>query len=192
MKYILEYSSRYAEISRINMLHPSFLQKIERYFGTHYIVALLGPRQCGKTTLAREYLKNQSDFSEENYLDLENPIDLQRLENPMLALQSLSGLIVIDEIQRRPALFPLLRVLIDNKQIHQRYLILGSASQELIKQSSESLAGRIAYIELTPFSFTETHNLQKLWGRGGFPGALTWRTMSRIVLIGEIFIFERF
>lgn len=151
------------------MIRHSFLQKIKRYFRTHSIVALLGPRQCGKTTLAKEYLKNQSDFSEENYFDLENPIDLERLENPMLNLQSLSGLIVIDEIQRRPALFPLLRFLIDNKKINQRYLILGSASRELIKQSSESLAGRIAYIELTPFSFTETHDLRKLWDRGGFP-----------------------
>ncbi len=87
----------------------------------------------------------------------------------MLALRPLSGLIVIDEIQRKPELFPILRVLIDDPQVNQRYLILGSASRELIKQSSESLAGRIAYIELTPFSYGETHTIKKLWERGGFP-----------------------
>lgn len=151
------------------MKRPSFIRKIERYFRTHPIVALLGPRQCGKTTLAKQYLTTQNDFSPENYFDLEDPIDSQRLKNSMLALQPLSGLVVIDEIQRVPELFPILRVLIDNAQIKKRYLILGSASRELTKQSSESLAGRIAYIELTPFSFCEIDNLQKLWDRGGFP-----------------------
>ena len=151
------------------MLRPFFLDKIERYFRTHSTVALLGPRQCGKTTLAKSYIETQKDFLKENYFDLEDPIDLQRLENAMLSLQPLKGLIVIDEIQRRPELFPILRVLLDKKQLNQRFLILGSASRELIKQSSETLAGRIAYIELTPFSFSETHDLQKLWFRGGFP-----------------------
>lgn len=151
------------------MERPTYLKKIERYFRTHPIVALLGPRQCGKTTLAKKYIETQSDFSRENYFDLEDPIDVQRLKNPLLALQTLSGLIVIDEIQRISELFPLLRVLVDNQEIKQRYLILGSASRELIKQTSESLAGRIAYVELTPFCFEETKNLQQLWDRGGFP-----------------------
>ena len=151
------------------MLRPFFLEKIDRYFRTHSIVALLGPRQCGKTTLTKQYLKNKKNFSRENYFDLEDPIDAQRLENAMLALRPLSGLIVIDEIQRRPELFPLLRVLIDDPEQEQGFLILGSASRDLIKQSSETLAGRIAYIELTPFSFNETHDLQMLWDRGGFP-----------------------
>lgn len=151
------------------MLRSSFLKKIKRYFRTHSSVALLGPRQCGKTTLARQYLQETQDFSSENYFDLENPLDSQRLENAMLSLRPLKGLIIIDEIQRRPELFPALRVLIDDNQLDQRYLILGSASRELIKQSSESLAGRIAYIELTPFSFEETGDIKKLWDRGGFP-----------------------
>ncbi len=149
------------------MLRSLFLEKIERYFRTHSMVALLGPRQCGKTTLSKQYLKN--NFPRENYFDLEDPIDVQRLDNAMLALRPLSGLIVIDEIQRKPDLFPVLRVLIDDHQLKQRFLILGSASRDLIKQSSETLAGRIAYLELTPFSFSETHNLQQLWDRGGFP-----------------------
>lgn len=146
-----------------------FLKKIERYYRTHPIVALLGPRQCGKTTVARQFLENKQNFKAENYFDLEDPIDIQRLENPRLALENLTGLIVIDEIQRRQELFPLLRTLVDKKNRKQNYLILGSASRELIKQSSESLAGRIAYIELTPFQFQEAGDLQKLWCRGGFP-----------------------
>lgn len=151
------------------MQRVHFLEKIERYFRMHKTVALLGPRQCGKTTLAKQYLQNQSSFPRENYFDLEDPIDLQRIENAMLALRPLKGLIIIDEIQRRPELFPVLRVLIDDDQVDQQYLILGSASRDLIHQSSESLAGRIAYIELTPFSYGEAGNLQQLWDRGGFP-----------------------
>lgn len=151
------------------MLRPFFLGQIKRYFKTHPIVAVLGPRQCGKTTLAKHYLGEQEGFRNENYFDLEDPIDSQRLENAMLSLQSLSGLVIIDEIQRRPELFPILRALVDRGSLGQRYLILGSASGELIKQSSESLAGRIAYIEFTPFSYSETRHLQILWDRGGFP-----------------------
>jgi len=151
------------------MLRYSFLQKIERYFRSHSIVALLGPRQCGKTTLAKQYLKNQKSAPPENYFDLEDPVDLQRLENASLTLEPLKGLIIVDEIQRRKELFSVLRVLADKKKDEQQYLILGSASRELIKQSSESLAGRIAYIELTPFSYGEVDNLNTLWERGGFP-----------------------
>lgn len=151
------------------MKRGHFLEKIARYFRTHTVVAILGPRQCGKTTLTKQYLKHIQDFSEENYFDLEDPIALQRLENPMLSLQALSGLIVIDEIQRRPELFPILRVLVDDHKQKQRFLILGSASRDLLQQSSETLAGRIAYIELTPFSFQETKKLTALWSRGGFP-----------------------
>jgi len=115
------------------------------------------------------YSEQEDPFPKENYFDLENPIDIQRLQNPFLSLKSLSGLIIIDEIQRIPNLFPILRVLADQKELQQRYLILGSASRELIRQSSESLAGRIAYIELTPFSYPEVADLQNLWIRGGFP-----------------------
>jgi len=151
------------------MQRKDFIELIDQYFASHSIVALLGPRQCGKTTLAKMYSQKQVRFPKSNYFDLESTIDIERLRNPMLALEPLSGLIVIDEIQRRPELFPALRVLADRYGEKQKYLILGSASRELIKQSSESLAGRIAFIELTPFNFEETGELSKLWFRGGFP-----------------------
>lgn len=151
------------------MERKAFLDKIDRYFASHSIVALLGPRQCGKTTLARMYCAGAGDFQNINYFDLESPVDVSRLENPALMLKELKGLVVIDEIQRLPDLFPLLRVLVDNPSLSQRYLILGSASRELIRQSSESLAGRIAYVELTPFVFAETKELETLWLRGGYP-----------------------
>lgn len=132
-------------------------------------VAILGPRQCGKTTEAREYAKYQKDFFPQNYFDLENPRDIERLQDPMLTLSQLNGLIVIDEVQLHPKLFSSLRVLIDDKSLKQSYLILGSASRELIKQSSESLAGRITYIEMGPFTWLETGDQNKTWTRGGFP-----------------------
>lgn len=151
------------------MDRPLALLKLKRYLKSHPIVAILGPRQCGKTTLAKMYCKNNLKVPPANYFDLESPVDLERLSNPLLALKSLKGLIVIDEIQRVPELFPILRVLVDDSDLDQKYLILGSASRELIKQSSESLAGRIAYLELTPFSFREVDHLENLWLRGGFP-----------------------
>ena len=120
------------------------LNKVKKQFNVHNIVCLLGPRQCGKTTLAKEILPS---FAEVHYFDLEKPTDLQALETPELALSSLSGLIVIDEIQRCPDLFPYLRYLHDEK-LNQKFLILGSASKEIIQQSSESLAGRIGFIEI--------------------------------------------
>src|SRR5208282_4194400 len=103
------------------------------------VVALLGPRQCGKTTLARQFVPADSL----NYFDLEEPQDLARLTEPDTALRPLKGLVVIDEIQRRPDLFPMLRVLADRRPLPARFLILGSASPDLLKQSSETLAGRI-------------------------------------------------
>ncbi len=151
------------------MNRPYFLEQIIHYFKTHSIVGLLGPRQCGKTTLARTYAKQIGEQQEIHYFDLENPVDIERLKNPMLTLGSLTGLIIIDEIQRIPELFSLLRVLVDEEFADKKFLILGSASRELIRQSSESLAGRIAYLELTPFSYAETQELQKIWLRGGFP-----------------------
>src|SRR5437868_8479668 len=103
------------------------------------IVALLGPRQCGKTTLARQFVPVHSL----NYFDLEDPQSLARLSEPNTALRPLKGLVVIDEIQRRPELFPLLRVLADRKPLPARFLILGSAAPDLLSQSSETLAGRV-------------------------------------------------
>ena len=145
-----------------------FRKRIETLFRSHPAVGILGPRQCGKTTLARDYLKS-SGRRWVHYFDLEDPEDLARLDDARLTLSPLRGLVVIDEIQRRPELFPLLRVLVDRRSPSQRYLILGSASRELIRQSSESLAGRIAYVELPPFTATEANPLQRLWLRGGFP-----------------------
>jgi len=135
------------------------------------VVALIGPRQCGKTTLARQFV---SPFSV-NYFDLEDPFSLARLDQPMTALQDLRGLVVIDEIQRRPDLFPILRVLADRTSLPARFLILGSASPELLRQSSESLAGRISIITMSGFSLAEVGKeaQNQLWRRGGFPLSFT-------------------
>lgn len=143
-----------------------FLNTIQDIFQNHAVCAILGPRQCGKTTLAHQYIEQQQ-LAEVHFFDLENTFDLGRLENPMLALATLQGTVVIDEIQRRVDLFPILRVLADTTQL--RFLILGSASRELIAQASESLAGRVGYLELPPFSLREAHEIDKLWIRGGFP-----------------------
>lgn len=150
------------------MRRSSYLAQIDALFRTHPMVGLLGPRQCGKTTLAREFIASSDDL-QVHYFDLEDPEDLNRLSEPKLALERLKGLIVIDEIQRIPELFPLLRVLLDRRPLMQKYLVLGSASRELIRQSSESLAGRIGYLELTPFAFGEVEDSERLWLRGGFP-----------------------
>lgn len=147
------------------MKRQYFLDQITRQFKVHSVCAILGPRQIGKTTLAKEYAKNYRSVS---FFDLENPFDLAKLVNPMLALNQLeTDLIVIDEIQRRPELFPVLRVLVDEKP--RKFLILGSASRDLIKQSSETLAGRIGYVELTPFTLAEVKDNDALIMRGGFP-----------------------
>lgn len=155
---------------------PLYEKAILKGFRNHDAVALLGPRQCGKTTLAQKFRKTKKKGSKVHYFDMEDPFDLAKMENPMLTLEELSGLIIIDEIQRKPDLFPILRVLIDKHKGKQKYLILGSASSELIKQSSETLAGRIKYIELTPFTCSEVPNIKKLWLRGGFPKSYLART----------------
>jgi predicted AAA+ superfamily ATPase len=146
------------------------------------VVVLAGPRQCGKTTLARELLSEDSV----NYFDLEDPASLARLDEPMTALGPLQGLVVIDEVQRRPDLFPVLRVLADRKKPPARFLILGSASGDLLRQTSESLAGRMERVTIGGFSLPElgAEAEQRLWLRGGFPRAylaaneadsLSWR-----------------
>ncbi len=169
------------------MLRPQYLQEIATQLKVHPTCAILGPRQVGKTTLAQIYAA-QHPQEEVHRFDLENPLDLAKLENPMLALGKLSGLILIDEIQRRPELFPILRVLIDNKTVKRKFLILGSASRDLIRQSSESLAGRIGYIELTPFSLHEAHNAALLWLRGGFPLAFLAETNQESLLWRQSYI----
>lgn len=146
----------------------SYLQAIDEQFQAHAVCAILGARQVGKTTLARQFAK-QSDMPVVVF-DLEDPQDLFQFQNPKLVLSRYAGhLIVIDEIQRRPDLFPLLRVLVDHPEEKYQFLILGSASRDLIHQSSETLAGRIGYIYLPPFTFFETLDSFKLLFRGGFP-----------------------
>lgn len=131
------------------------------------VVALLGPRQCGKTTLARALASKQ----ECEFFDLENAVDSSRLGNPLLALANLTGLVVIDEIQRKPELFETLRVLVDRPDNKAVFLVLGSAAPRLVKGASETLAGRIGFVDLSGFSMSEAgrDNLKKLWHRGGFP-----------------------
>ncbi len=156
----------YCMINRITLQ-----QTIQRKLDNNRVVALIGPRQCGKTTLARQFVFPDSA----NYFDLEDPFSLARLDQPMTALQDLQGLVVIDEIQRRPELFPVLRVLADRTPLPARFLILGSASPELLRQSSESLAGRISIISMSGFSLeevgAETQNTH--WRRGGYPLSFT-------------------
>jgi predicted AAA+ superfamily ATPase len=144
------------------------LEYIEGLLARHRAVGLLGARQVGKTTLAREVASRRQGAV--TTFDLENPDHLAQLQEPMLALEPLRGLVVIDEIQRRPDLFPILRVLIDSPHA-PRYLLLGSASPDLLRQSSESLAGRIVYHVLEGFALAEVgaRRLDRLWLRGGFP-----------------------
>ncbi|MCB0321710.1 MAG: ATP-binding protein [Bdellovibrionales bacterium] len=142
-----------------------YLNEIRTSLSEFPVTALIGPRQCGKTTLAKQIMAD-------HYFDLENPRDSARLSEPQLTLEQLVGVVVIDEIQMRPDIFPLLRYLVDQDQ-ERRFLILGSASPTLIKESSESLAGRIGIIEIAPFSSVEVDlSIELLWLRGGFPGSL--------------------
>jgi len=145
------------------------LEQIAFEFQVNPIVAILGPRQAGKTTAAKRYIQQTDQIPVQNYFDLESARDIERLRDPLLALSSLSGLIVIDEVQYISELFPTLRVLVDDDTLDQRYLLLGSASGELLKETAETLAGRISYVELTPFSLPEITDLNILWIRGGFP-----------------------
>ena len=149
------------------MQRSHLLQHIDRALQRSRIVVLLGPRQCGKTTLARQRVSVDSP----NYFDLEDPVSLARLDEPRTALESLTGLIVIDEVQRRPELFPVLRVLADRTPLAALFLILGSASPNLLRQSSESPAGRMELIEMWGFSLEEVRpeHLSTHWQRGGFP-----------------------
>lgn len=147
---------------------------VRRAIRANPVTALYGPRQCGKTTIARQVAGVDPD----RYFDLEDPVSERRLAEPMLALRPLRGLVVIDEVQRKPDLFPALRVLSDRRPLPARFLVLGSASPDLLRQSSESLAGRIAFVEMSGFNLSETGSeaLRRLWWRGGFPRAFLART----------------
>lgn len=160
------------------MINRRLLPAIEHSLTEFPAVALLGPRQAGKTTLAR-IVANERPGS--LYLDLERPSDLAKLADPELFLsRHADQLIVLDEIQRRPELFAVLRALIDERRVPGRFLLLGSASPQLLRQASESLAGRISFHELAPFDMSEiapSHiELQNLWLRGGYP--LSWLAKS--------------
>ena len=148
------------------------------------VVAILGPRQCGKSTLAHHVIQN---YHHSVYLDLERPSDLRKLQDPELFFNRYKdNVICLDEIQRTPDIFPVMRSIADAHKKKGHFLILGSASRVLIKQSSESLAGRIAYMELTPFLSSEVFSLNKkagngleqLWLRGGFPESFLARNNS--------------
>ncbi len=145
------------------------LEELRRRLRRQPVVGLLGPRQIGKTTVARELADRSSGAV--TYFDLESPADLNRLDDTVTALSSLRGLVVIDEIQRRPDLFPVLRVLADRPRRPATFLVLGSASPQLLKQSSETLAGRISYYELNGLGMPDVGSAhwRKLWLRGGYP-----------------------
>ncbi|MGH8515889.1 MAG: ATP-binding protein [Panacagrimonas sp.] len=152
----------------------SLTGKVRAALRARPIVALLGPRQCGKTTVANGLAADRSG----EYFDLEEPLSLARLAQPMTVLSEIKGLIVIDEVQRQPGLFPILRVLADRRPARAKFLILGSASPELIRNASETLAGRVAFIEMGGFDLgeVETAGQRKLWLRGGFPRAFLARS----------------
>jgi len=150
------------------MIHrDSILHSIQTALGRSRVVALVGPRQSGKTTLARQLVPADSL----NYFDLEDLTSLARLQEPMTALRDLRGLVIIDEIQRRPDLFPILRLLCDRDPLPARFLILGSASPDLVRSSSESLAGRVETVAISGFSLAElgVEMQSRHWLRGGFP-----------------------
>ncbi len=169
------------------MERPIYLKQIETHLRVQPICAILGARQVGKTTLARQFATTYPHKVE--FFDLENPIHLASLENAMLTLSKFPDcLVVIDEIQRRPDLFPILRVLVDDPIKKYQFLILGSASRDLIQQSSETLAGRIGYIELPPFTLFEVGDADKLLMRGGFPRSYLAATQEDSFLWREGYI----
>ena len=155
--------------------HVTDLQRLLRSFP---VVGILGARQVGKTTLARLLVAGRK--APVHWFDLKDPRDLARLSDPMLALEAPRGLVVLDEIHRRPELFSALRVLADRRPVRTRFLVVGSASPELLAQSSESLAGRIAYHHLAGLSLGEVgaRKSDALWLRGGFPRAFLARTLA--------------
>jgi len=184
-------------------IYPRFLEsQVEARLSEVPVVALVGPRQCGKTTLANRILSRRPDAIR---LDLERPSDLAKLADPEFFLsRHRDRLVCIDEVQRRPELFPVLRALCDETGANGRFLLLGSASRDLLRQSSETLAGRIAYLRLTPFLFSETPDIPlpaQLW-RGGFPrsalaatdeASAAWReSFARTFLERDLLLWEGF
>ena len=165
--------------------------KVKQYLKEFPVVAILGPRQCGKSTLALHII---SKIKKSLYLDLERPSDKAKLNEPEMFFDlPTDKLVCLDEIQRTPELFPVLRSIVDERDKNGQFLVLGSASPDLIKQSSESLAGRIGYLELTPFQLTEIDNKKKndindLWFKGGFPKSYLARSVEASMRWRENFI----
>ena len=186
----IENSESYSEFSRYNGImiieRSSYLQKLSTAIRRSPITALLGPRQCGKTTLARQWALTQKAI----FFDLESLPDRRRLQNPELTLGELDGLIILDEIQEMPELFPILRVLVDRPDQPARFLILGSASPILIQSASETLAGRVEFVELSGFDLLETgpEAMNTLWLRGGFPRSFLAETEEDSLAWREGFI----
>ncbi len=170
----------------MNITRTALHRQVQAALKRSPVVALLGPRQCGKTTLARDMARTR----DATFFDLERPADRSRLQEGELALGSLTGLVVIDEIQRQPDLFNLLRVLADRRPRRARFLILGSASPDLVKGISETLAGRVAFIDMGGFSLDEVgaSHLERLWVRGGFPRSYLARNAADSVSWREDFV----
>jgi len=166
---------------------PSLHQRIKAHASVHPVVALTGPRQCGKTTLARMIGRQETPCA---YFDLESAADRRQLETPELTLGRIEGLVIIDEVQRLPSLFETLRVLVDREGNAARFLLLGSASPQLVEGVSESLAGRVGLVDMTGFSLSEvgTSAWRDLWLRGGFPRSFLARDSSASTLWRENFV----
>jgi predicted AAA+ superfamily ATPase len=165
---------------------PGLIQAVRTALDRSRGAVLLGPRQCGKTTLAHRV----TERLEAEYFDLESPADAARLRNPMTTLERLSGLIVIDEVQRMPDLFPVLRVLLDRKPLPASMLLLGSASPDLVKGASETLAGRVEFVDMSGFTVDEiaAPEHRRLWLRGGFPLSFLARTNTDSTAWRESFV----
>lgn len=161
--------------------------QISEQFSVHPVVALTGPRQCGKTTLARQIA---SEETETTYFDLESAVDRRRLVTPELTLGRLGGLVVIDEVQLAPNLFETIRVLVDRADNNARFLLLGSASPSLVQGVSESLAGRVGLVDLAGFSIHEAgaQEWSSLWVRGGFPRSYLARNTKDSIRWRESFV----
>jgi predicted AAA+ superfamily ATPase len=165
---------------------PSYIDLLSAATRRSPVTTLLGPRQCGKTTLASMFTEGKKAA----YFDLESQPDLRRLQNPELMLGSLNGIIILDEIQIMPELFNVLRVLVDRPKNRSRFLVLGSASPGIIKNVSETLAGRVEFVELSGFDLQETgaDSWEKLWVRGGFPRSFLARSAGDSLVWREGFI----
>lgn len=154
----------------------TIIQKVNTALDRSAIVSMLGPRQCGKTTLAKIIAQN---VGESHFFDLEHPGDVAKLQNPLLALEDLTGLIILDEIQLMPELFSVLRVLVDREDSSAVFLLLGSASPDILKKSSETLAGRIEFVPIGGFDLIESkYSVNELWIKGGFPRSYLAKSLN--------------